>query len=81
MKIAHCVGDVDKITLSENLGASALGAGTEDRGLRRPVQRKVGGSEARFTTRSNQDAANHQHAEIFTAVFPRARRSALEPSK
>ena len=51
-KIAHCVGDVDKSTLSENLGV-------QERRERRPQiaaarATLVGGCKARFRTGSNQ---------------------------
>ena len=70
-KIAHCVGDVDKSTLSENLGA-----GVEGRWERRP---RIAAARAMFGGRMRsqvQDriepgAAKHRnYAEILIAVNP-----------
>lgn len=42
-KVAHCVGDVDKGTISENLGAGDSRTLVEDRGHKRTIQSGPGG--------------------------------------
>jgi hypothetical protein len=69
-KIAHCVGDVDKSTFSENLGAGVDRPQGIDRVTRRPERRLVGGCASQVRTKIEPGAVNHQYAENFIAVEP-----------